>query len=238
MSIFVKRMIDLNKFKTKTMIEQKTGLIYQYRKPKINTSSGGIYMIHGYGSHELDLFSFAEDLPEQLHIFSIRAPYRLSWGGYCWFNLEFSANGSVSGQNIDEALASRELVRKFVESTSENFRIPEGNVILMGFSQGAILGYSLALTYPELINSLIAMSGYINNRILPEKISFDRLKHLDFLITHGTEDPIIPYEWAKKSAEFLEANNLNHRFFGYRAGHGIDVQTLNEIKKFISKKTF
>ncbi|MFN3952377.1 MAG: alpha/beta hydrolase [Thermaurantimonas sp.] len=220
------------------MIEQKTGIIYQYRKPKTQQVKGAIFMLHGYGSHELDLFSLADELQDDRHIFSLRAPYKLPWGGYCWYNLEFSATGHVSGQNIEEAVTSRDLIKSFIESTSVNYSIPEGKNILMGFSQGAILGYSVALTYPEIVDALIAMSGYINNLILPENILYDRLRHLDFLITHGTEDPVIPYEWAKKSAEFLEKNKLNHRFFGYQAGHGIDAQTLTEIKKFISKKTF
>ncbi len=220
------------------MIEQKTGLIYQYRKPTTHPVKGGIFMLHGYGSHELDLFSFAEDLPEAMHIFSLRAPYRLPWGGYCWYNLEFSSTGHVSGQNVEEALTSRERIKAFIESTSEAFHIPKGNTILMGFSQGAILSYSVALTYPELVQAVVAMSGYISKQLLPENMNYERLKHLDFLITHGTDDPVIPFEWAKKSAEFLEANKLNHRFFGYRAGHGIDNQTFDEIKKFISKKTF
>lgn len=31
-------------------------------------------LLHGYGSNEKDLFSFASELPKELHIISLRAP--------------------------------------------------------------------------------------------------------------------------------------------------------------------
>lgn len=220
------------------MIDQKTGLIYQYRKTTTESARSAIYMVHGYGSHELDLFSFADELPGDAHIYSLRAPYRLPWGGYCWYNIDFSADGRVTGQNLEEALTSKKLIHSVIQNTMNDSGLQPGNAILMGFSQGAILGYSVALSYPESVKALVAMSGYINKELLPDNMPYERLKHLDILITHGTEDPIIPFEWAKKSADFLEKNKISHRFYGYHAGHGIDSQAFLEIKKFVSKKIY
>ncbi|MFN4299651.1 MAG: alpha/beta hydrolase [Thermaurantimonas sp.] len=220
------------------MIESKTGLIYQYRKPTSQEAKGAIYLVHGYGSHELDLFSFANELPADAHIYSLRAPYRLSWGGYCWYNIDFSADGRVIGQNLEEALASKELIHSFVQNTMKDLGLQPGKAILMGFSQGAILGYAVTLTYPESLSALVAMSGYINNKLLPDQMPYERLKHLEILIAHGTEDPVIPFEWAKKSADFLEKYKLTHRFYGFQAGHGIDSQAFLEIKNFVSKKIY
>ncbi|MGK0639028.1 alpha/beta hydrolase [Schleiferia thermophila] len=159
-------------------------------------------------------------------------------GGFCWYTIEFSSDGKVTGQNLGEALASRELIHKFINSIlkDHDLNIETANVLIMGFSQGAILGYSVALTYPESVSALVAMSGYLNRQILPEQMEYSRLQHLNILITHGTEDPVIPYDWAKKSAEFLEKNFINHRFYGYRAGHSIDIQAFEEIKKFVTKQ--
>lgn len=220
------------------MIEKNTGLIYQWKRANRIDSSNIIVMLHGYGSHEMDLFSMAESLPAEAHIYSLRAPHRLPWGGFCWYTIEFSSDGKVTGQNLGEALASRELIHKFINSIlkDHDLNIETANVLIMGFSQGAILGYSVALTYPESVSALVAMSGYLNRQILPEQMEYSRLQHLNILITHGTEDPVIPYDWAKKSAEFLEKNFINHRFYGYRAGHSIDIQAFEEIKKFVTKQ--
>ena len=53
-----------------------------------------VIMLHGYGSNEDDLFSFASDLPENYKIISLRAPYPLAYGGFSWYdiNLDNSSN--------------------------------------------------------------------------------------------------------------------------------------------------
>jgi len=42
-----------------------------------NTKAPLLIMLHGYGSDENDLFSFASELPEELCIISAKAPYSL-----------------------------------------------------------------------------------------------------------------------------------------------------------------
>ena len=44
-----------------------------------------LFMFHGYGSNEEDLFSFASELPEELMIFSLKAPYDLEPFGHAWY---------------------------------------------------------------------------------------------------------------------------------------------------------
>ena len=39
-----------------------------------------LILLHGYGSNELDLFSFANELPDTLVIVSLRAPYEMGYG--------------------------------------------------------------------------------------------------------------------------------------------------------------
>jgi phospholipase/carboxylesterase len=41
-------------------------------------------------------------------------------------------------------------------------------VSLLGFSQGAILSYAIALSHPEKISKVIALSGYLNEEIIEE----------------------------------------------------------------------
>ncbi|MEM9144014.1 MAG: phospholipase, partial [Bacteroidota bacterium] len=50
-----------------------------------------LFLFHGYGSNEEDLFSFAPELPEELCIISVRAPYTLQPFGYAWYAIHFDA---------------------------------------------------------------------------------------------------------------------------------------------------
>ena len=46
-----------------------------------------VIMLHGYGSNEDDLFSFANHIPGNYKIISLRAPYSLPYGGYSWYDI-------------------------------------------------------------------------------------------------------------------------------------------------------
>ena len=46
-----------------------------------------VIMLHGYGSNEDDLFSFANHIPGNYKIISLRAPYSLPFGGYSWYDI-------------------------------------------------------------------------------------------------------------------------------------------------------
>ena len=60
-------------------------LDYKLRKPlKKEATTPILFLLHGYGSHEEDLFSFANYLPEEYLIISLRAPLSLGFGGFAW----------------------------------------------------------------------------------------------------------------------------------------------------------
>ena len=66
-------------------------LEYKIRKSAIeNQKNPSIILLHGYGSDENDLFSFAEHLPKKYTIISLRAPFETPMGGYCWFSINFN----------------------------------------------------------------------------------------------------------------------------------------------------
>ena len=68
-------------------IPSTTRLDYRVRQPLKPTANPQVlFLLHGYGSHEEDLFSFANYLPEDYLIISLRAPLSLSFGGYAWYS--------------------------------------------------------------------------------------------------------------------------------------------------------
>jgi len=59
-----------------------------------------LFMFHGYGSDENDLFSFAEELPEELFIISVRAPYPMQPFGNAWYAIYFDASRGYLNEDI------------------------------------------------------------------------------------------------------------------------------------------
>jgi phospholipase/carboxylesterase len=55
-------------------------LEYKVREPKILLDKNPLLLLlHGYGSNEDDLFSFASELPDEYFVISARAPYDLQY---------------------------------------------------------------------------------------------------------------------------------------------------------------
>ena len=115
-------------------------------------------MFHGYGSNEEDLFSFAPELPEELFIISVRAPYGMQGLGYAWYSINFDAEYGKWSNDV-QAMESRDKISNFLDEACTAYKLDGQNVTLLGFSQGAILSYAVALSFPEKVKNLIALSG-------------------------------------------------------------------------------
>ncbi|MEM9362546.1 MAG: phospholipase [Bacteroidota bacterium] len=211
-------------------------LTYLVRPPKITTSkSPAIFMFHGYGSNEEDLFSFAPELPDEFTVFSVRAPYTLEPFGYAWYAINFdAAYGKWSDD--EQAKESRDKILTFIEESIEAYDIDAGNITLLGFSQGTILSYSVALSYPEKIKNVIALSGYINEKILVEGYKAKDLEHLHFYASHGQVDQVIPLEWAQKAPEFLNNLGIQFKYEEFPIGHGVSPQNFYSFKTWLEER--
>lgn len=193
-----------------------------------------LFMFHGYGSNEEDLFSFASELPEELFIISAQAPYALPPQGYAWYALEFDANGAKSS-NDAQAIESRDLIAEFITDACEAYGLNANNVTLLGFSQGTILSYAVALSYPEKVKNVVALSGYISEPILAEGYQNKSHQHLNFYVSHGTVDQVLPIELARNSKTTLDSLQIPYVFEEYPVGHGVAPQNFYSFRSWLAK---
>lgn len=194
-----------------------------------------LIMLHGYGSDEADLYSFSGELPDDIFIISVQAPYALEPYGNAWYAINFDEEKGKWSDN-EQAKTSRDLIAKFIDEAIEAYPVNKNSVTLLGFSQGAILSYAVALTYPEKVKNIIALSGYLNKDILPENLDKTDFSNLDFYCSHGTVDQVIPVDWARQSAPFLEALNIKHVYSEFRIGHGVALENFREFRDWLMKR--
>ena len=210
-------------------------LYYLVREPKIKLDKNPLLLLlHGYGSNEEDLFSFASELPEEYYIVSARAPYDMMYGSYAWYAINFDADENKFS-DIGQAKLSRDLIVKFIEELIENYSIDSMNVTLIGFSQGSILGYAVALSYPEKVQRLVAMSGYLNTKIAIEGFEKNDFSNLKIFASHGTVDQVIPVEWARKSPMLLDNLGTSCVYKEYPIGHGVSPQNFYDFKNWLQQ---
>lgn len=217
-------------------METSLSLDHLIRKPKREIEKAPLLiLLHGYGSNEEDLFSFASELPDELFIVSVRAPYSLPPFGNAWYAINFDTNGGKFSDD-DQAINSRDLIAKFIDECIDKYPVEATNVNLLGFSQGAILSYAVALTYPEKIKNIIALSGYVNVDILPKERASENYTHLDFYCSHGSVDQVIPVDWARRTPGFLSKLGIKNSFSEFPVGHGVAPQNFYEFRDWLQKR--
>ena len=210
-------------------------LQYLIREPKIKLSNNPLLLLlHGYGSNEQDLFSFASELPDEFYIVSARAPYDMQYGSYAWYAINFDADENKFS-DLEQAKKSRDLISKFIDELTANYPIDNSDITLIGFSQGCILSYAVGLSYPEKVQRIVAMSGYLNADMMLPNFQKNDFSNQSFFISHGTVDQVVPVDWARKAKPFLDELNIKNVYKEYPIGHGVAPQNFYDFKKWLEK---
>ena len=211
-------------------------LDYLVREPAAPASNPPLMiMLHGYGSNEQDLFSFARELPDELLIISARAPLSLGFGSYAWYSINFEAD-SENFSNLDEARAALVTIDRFLDEIINLYSPDEKRIFLLGFSQGTILSTAYALNHPGRVQHVLALSGYVNRKLIRTPLEPESFRDLDFFVSHGSDDQVIPVEWARRTPEFLDKLKIEHVYREYPVGHGVAPQNFFDMLSWINKK--
>ena len=219
------------------MEKQQLSLEHNYKASDLASSkkSPVIIMLHGYGSDENDLFSFASELPNKYSIISLKAPYPMQPYGNAWYAIHFD---NVDGKWSDDAQAieSRDKVANCIDEIIEKYNVDPNNLTLLGFSQGTILSFSVALSYPEKVKNIIGLSGYINEAIFKENYQDNDFKNLNIYSSHGSVDQVIPVDWARKTKPFLSGLNIKCEYSEFPVGHGVAPQNFYDFKAWLENQ--
>ncbi|HJF31753.1 MAG TPA: esterase [Sporosarcina psychrophila] len=185
-----------------------------------------IFLLHGMGSNEEDLPQLVREFKDSHHIFSLRGPIVFD-PGYAFFTIE--EEGKPIRVVFDEVLT---YIQAFIHEAIAEFELDEERIYVLGFSQGAVLAQSLALTMGSVIRGVVALSGYI-----PDFVKTDYRKqsvdHLNIFISHGEYDYIIPPQWGVESKEYLESLGVNVTFKTYNDGHGVTPENHQNLVEFL-----
>lgn len=218
------------------MNTETLSLYHLVRKPKITSEKAPLLiMLHGYGSNEEDLFSFAEELPGEFFIISLRAPYPMPPYGHAWYAIHWENTGGKFSDDA-QAIDSREKISAFIDEAIKNYPVDPDNVTLVGFSQGCILSFAVALSYPQKVKNVVGLSGYINVDIIKEGFQENDFSGLSVYSSHGTQDQVIPVAWARKTSPLLDSLGIANVYSEFPVGHGVAPQNFRELKKWLEDR--
>jgi phospholipase/carboxylesterase len=211
---------------TNSNIPDSILLQYLVRESKVKTErKKAIILLHGVGSNENDLFSLASQLPDDFLIIAPRGQFSLGAGRYAWYNVDFSTGKPI----FDKAqeTSSREIIEKFIIQIKQKYGADE--IYLGGFSQGAIMSYSIGLTNPAAIKGIISLSGRLLDEVRPLIIKNLEVHKLKIFIAHGVLDNTLPIHYAREAKSYLETLGVQLSYHEYNNGHQINDIVLKDV---------
>lgn len=186
-----------------------------------------IFLFHGYGSDKDNFYPigklFSEAIPTtEIHIANGIEPCEES-SGYKWFPMT-SNDVNILGNSMNSNIPT---MKNYIDSVMDGKNLTYQDVILSGFSQGAML--SLALGISLNVKAVVAFSGMF---LAPEKY----LKQADtkVLLTHGKDDDVIPIEAVDYTKIALESFDINTKvIISENLGHAINEYLLDQTVDFL-----
>src|SRR5215831_2645039 len=174
-----------------TRTPKELSLVHLARPPRAQSEGKPplLLQLHGVGSNERDLFSFAEVLDPRFLVLSLRAPLVRGPDSFAWFNVEFLPTGFKI--DPEQLRASRDAIVQFIGEAVEAYEADPERAYLLGFSQGAIMSLTTALSNPAPIAGIVPLSGRIPPEAQPWIAPKEKLAGLPILMIHGTRDAVI-----------------------------------------------
>jgi len=192
-----------------------------------------ILTLHGRGANAFDLLGLAPYLcGGKFLIICPQAPLETPIGpdavGYAWYSLSSGGPPDVQGM-----LAAQQQLQSFLDEALARYPIDEKNLIVLGFSQGGVMAYSLALAHPARFRALIALSSWLPPELMPLLKVSDAVQSLPTLVHHGTQDSTIEIERARSSVQRLHELKVPLTFNEYEMGHEIRPRNLADISAWL-----
>lgn len=209
-------------------------LVHELRSPKAPSAAPPpvLILLHGLGSNEKDLFSFAKHLDDRLMVITPRAPLTLREGSYSWYNLVPGKEGyRYKGP---EVLTAVEQVIAFINFVKKKYKVDSNQIYLGGFSQGAIMSLGTAMSYPDELAGILSLSGQLYPEFKNLKLSESQKKNLDIFISHGRKDDKLPYNRMVEDAQFLKDKGVNITTKWYDTTHTISNDNFKDLTSWLT----
>lgn len=198
-------------------------LSYEER-PAAATPRGLLVLHHGRGTDERDLLALAEvlDPRHDLHVVLPRGPLTLEGSaGHHWYIVP-----RVGTPDPETFRASYELLADLQRTLWQSTGTDAASTILGGFSQGAVMSYTLGLgAGRQRPAGILAFSGFLPD-IEGWQADLPGRHGLPVFMAHGNRDRVIGVSFARLLRDRLVEAGLNVSYHESEAAHRIDPREL------------
>jgi len=147
------------------------------------------------------------------------------YGGFSWYDIYGNPGAGIE--------RSRALLFDLLDKVRAGKQPPE-KIVVFGFSQGCLMSIEIGARYPHPLAGIVGVSGYVHQ---PEQLARElspQARRQRFLLTHGTEDPLIPIEQVRPQVEMLRKAGLRIDWREFTKAHTIDGEVeLSVVRDFV-----
>lgn len=201
-----------------------------------------VVCLHGYGADMRDLAPLADELRTKRPItwFFPDAPEVLDWGGRAWFPIDVAAfeEAQRTGTPRDLSLReppgmewAREELQRFIAELGVSWE----RIVLMGFSQGAMLAVDLALRAEAAPAGVAILSGTLVDKKTAAGLAPSK-KGMPFFQSHGSVDPILGFAQARALEKVLVEAGWKGQLRRFEGGHAIPAEILEGLAGWLEKR--
>lgn len=216
-----------------------TDLSLAYRPLNPNQATGGqrlLLLLHGVGGNELNLLPVGEQLAgTHTLVLSVRAPLVFGPLGFGFYEVDFSSGKPVFNQA--QQLNGQRLLLDFIREASARYGIAAGQVYLLGFSQGAIMAYDVALTHPALVRGVLAFSGRMLAESRQHHAPAAAVQQVRFFLSHGRHDDKLPAFYADEAVTFLQSLGIHPHYEAFEGGHEVSAVGLAAARQWLRQQS-
>jgi phospholipase/carboxylesterase len=211
-----------------------------------------VVLLHGFGAPGRDLVPLWRELavPRSVRFAFPEAPMELELGApadaadppRAWWMIDFAKleRAMVTGETRDLTKeippgieSVRESVAGAVDELVRTLAVPDGKLVLGGFSQGAMLALDVALRSDRALAGVVLLSTTL---LMEDEWTALMKKRAPLRIfqSHGRADPLLPFSIAERLRDELTRSGHAVELVAFNGGHEISGGVLDALSRFLS----
>jgi phospholipase/carboxylesterase len=188
-----------------------------------------LLMIHGWTGDENSMWVFTRNLPADRWLLAPRAPHIAQQGGFTWRHPKPGVSGWPAFEDFHPSAGT---LIQFVDEWASANDVDARQFDAIGFSQGAAMASVLAMLYPQRVNKIGLLSGF-----MPEgsDAHIGALRGKSVFVAHGTQDQMVSVERARDAVTQLEAAGSKVTYCEAEVEHKVSAECRRALEAFLAQ---
>jgi phospholipase/carboxylesterase len=194
-------------------------------RPPSDPDAPTLLLLHGTGADERDLLPLGQRLTDGAALLSPRGNVDEN-GMARWFR---RLREGVF--DVDDLRRRAGDLAEFVRAAASEHGFDAGNVIAVGFSNGANIAAALLLLHPDVLRGAVLLSAMLP--LQPDALP--DLSRTAVFMSSGRSDPMAPPEQAEALARLLTDSGASVELRWHDLGHGVGPTELEAAGSWLRK---